>query len=144
MTTQKEIDDQIKKEEQAFYEKPFDGYLPEQIMYWFRNCIMYFSAMTIPASPSVIKILLDAKAEDLRFIDMAVVMTTVFAAPFNVMFENGHEAMDVLIDLKEMEVSYNKKVDEFNQAMIKKRHRLYQIAGVGVRPIDVPKNIKSN
>jgi hypothetical protein len=130
MTTEKEINDQIQGDYNKFWNSPYEGKMPDSIMYRFRTALMFHNAKSLQAPPSVMRKLIEKKEYDLNFVEVGVIINTMFAVPFNCMYETPEQAIDETIECKEIEIEFNKLVDKRTQELERKRARLLQLSGI--------------
>lgn len=130
MTTEIEIDDQIKKDYSRMWNSPYEGKLPEGVLQKFREAIMLQSPITLQGAPMVMRDLLQTKEYDLKFFQVGVILNTIFSTPFERIFYTPEEALDALIEYKEIEIEYNNKVSSKQKEIEKKRARLLSLSGV--------------
>jgi hypothetical protein len=143
MTSSSEIDAQIKNDYDKFWFSVYDAELPASIIYRFRMAIMFSTVKTLQASPQVLLDLLSAKEEDLKFVHVGIIINTVFSSPFNAIFDSPEEALNSVIEFKEIEVQFNKAVEKRSQELERKRQKLMEIAGHGAKTINL-NGIKKN
>ncbi len=127
MTTPQEVDNQIKADLNRFWQAPYEGKLPADIMFKFRQALMFHNAQSLNASPQMINDLLTTKEYDLKFVHVGIILNIVFSIPFNAVYDSPEQAMDALIEFKEIEVEFNSRVDRNSKILEKKRNKLMEI-----------------
>lgn len=130
MTTQKEIDEQIHQDYTRFYQSIYDGELPPDIMYKFRTCLMWHNAKSLPTFPVAVKNILEKKEHDFTFFDVGVIINTIMPVPYNCIYESPEQAIEATIEYVQLQEAYNKKVDQTNQQLERKRAKKYEICGL--------------
>jgi hypothetical protein len=121
----------------------YDAELPPSIIYRFRQAVMFSTVKTLQASPQVLLDLLSAKEEDLKFVHVGIIINTVFSSPFNAIFDSPEEALNAVIEFKEIEMEFNKAVEKRSQELERKRQKLMEISGHGAKTIPL-NGIKKN
>lgn len=130
MTKAEDIDAQVQNDYNRFWNSVYDAVLPSGIMYLFRQAIMHHNARSLQGNPKVLRDLLDTKEEDLKFVHVGIILNTIFPVPFNAIFDSPEQALDALIEYKEIEVAFNKLVDKRAQELERKRARLMELSGI--------------
>lgn len=129
MTTEAEIHEQINAMYNKFWQSPYEGRIPEGLMNKFREAIMFHSAISLKGSPQVIRDLLAMKEYDLKFLHVGIIINTLFPVPFNAMFYSPEEAMEALIEYKDIEVEYNHIVEKKSKEIERARNKKLEICG---------------
>lgn len=130
MTTEKDIQDQLAGDYNRFWNSIYDGKIPEGLISKFREALMFHTALSLQAHQSVMRELLETKDYDLKFLHVGVILNTLFSVPFNAIFFSPEEAMDSIIEYKEIEIEFNKRVEKRSKELEAKRQRLLTLSGV--------------
>lgn len=130
MTTEKEISEQIDRDYNKFWYSTYDAALPTDIMYKFRQAIMFQNVQQLQGNPQVLRDLLDTKEEDLKFVHVGIIINTLFSIPFNTIYDSPEQALESVIELKQIEVEFNKLVHKRTQEIERKRARLLELGGI--------------
>lgn len=137
MTSEKEIHEQIDRDYKKFWYSVYDAELPSAVIYKFKQAIMFQTATSLQAAAPVLKELLNTKEEDLKFVHVGIILNTIFSTPFNAIFDSPEEAMDAVIEFKEIEMQYNDAVQKRSQELERKRVRLLEIGGITGKTINL-------
>lgn len=130
MTSEAQIQEQIAGDYNKFWFSVYDAELPASVMYRFRMAVMFQNATTLQATPQVLRELINTKEEDLKFVHVGIMLNTIFTTPFNAIYESPEEALDAVIEFKEIEVAFNKVVHKRSQEIERKRARLMELSGI--------------
>lgn len=130
MTTAEDIEKQIQGDYNKFWYSVYDAALPSDIMYKFRQAIMFQNVQQLQGNPKVLLELLGTKEEDLKFVHVGIILNTLFGIPFNTIFESPEEALTAVIEFKEIEIDFNKMVQKRTQEIERKRARLLELGGI--------------
>lgn len=137
MTTVEDIDNQIKNDLNRFWQSRYDGNIPSGFIYRFRSALMFHNAKSLQGSIPVMRALINAKEEDLSFLQVGIIINTIFAVPFNAMYDSPEQAFDALEELHEIELEYNELVEKNATTLQKKKNKLLEISGHGGKTIRI-------
>ncbi len=143
MTSEKEIDEQITRDYNKFWYSVYDKELPSAVMYKFREAMMFQNVKTLQAAPKVLQELIGTKEEDLKFVHVGIIINTLFNTPFNAIFGSPEEAMDAVIEYKEIEIEFNELVNKRSQELERKRQRLMELSGITGKTVNL-NGVKKN
>ena len=143
MTSEKEIDEQIQRDYNKFWYSVYDKELPSAVMYKFREAMMFQNVKTLQAAPKVLQELIGTKEEDLKFVHVGIILNTLFATPFNAIFDSPEQAMDAVLEYKEIEIEFNELVNKRSQELERKRQRLMELSGITGKTVNL-NGIKKN
>lgn len=143
MTTVDQIDEQIKNDLNRFWQSRYDAHIPSGLIYRFRTALMFHNARSLQGSIPVMRELIAAKEEDLSFLQIGIIINTIFNVPFDAMYDSPEQAFDALEELHEIELEYNERVEKNAKTLERKRNKLMEIAGHGRNSIPL-NGIKRN
>ena len=143
MTSESEINQQIEGDYNKFWFSVYDDLLPSSVMYRYRQAVMFQNATNLQAAPTVLRELLDTKEEDLKFVHVGIILNTIFSTPFNAIYDSPEEALEAVIEFKQIEVKFNKSVEKRAQELERKRARLMELGGITGKTISL-NGIKKN
>lgn len=130
MTTQAEIDEQIKGDYERFWNSPYNGDMPDMFMFKFRTVLMFHNSKSLPATPHKIKELIGLSEGDLKFVDVGIILNTIFTIPFNSVYDSPEEAIDDVLRFVDIQNEFNKRVSEVGAQIERKRLKKYEICGI--------------
>lgn len=130
MTTEKEISEQIDRDYNKFWYSAYDAALPSDMMYKFRQAIMFQNVQQLQGNPQVLRDLLDTKEEDLKFVHVGIIINTLFSIPFNTIYDSPEQALEAVMELKQIEIEFNKLVQKRTQEIERKRAGLLELGGI--------------
>jgi hypothetical protein len=140
MTTVKDIEEIINKASQEFWQKIYDGFIPDNLMDNFKAALLATRPTELPAGAGALKQIIDKKEYEITFIEMGTIINGIFKLPIGVLSDDVHEALTYTEQLGKMSYDFNQKVDEFNKQLKKKHHKLMDIAGLTQSATMYPKN----
>ena len=130
MTTENEISEQIQSDYNRFWFSQYDAELPTGFINKFREALMFQNAISLKGNPTVLKEIIGMKEEDLKFVHVGIICNTIFSTPFNAIFFSPEEALDAVIEYKEIEKEFNKLVEIKTKDIERKRARLLGLSGI--------------
>lgn len=135
MTTAQDIENEINEDLRKFFQTIYDAELPSDILYKFRQALMFHNAHSLQGSPMVIRELLKTREGELKFIHVGIILNTFFSVPFNCMFDSPEEAMNAVDEFKQIEVEYNQKVSAIQKTLAKKKAIKMNLIGGGTNTL---------
>lgn len=138
MTTEQDINRQVDELYNKFWNSPYEGRMPANIVSKFREAIMFQTPKTLQSAPAILRELLEAKEYDLKFVHVGIIINTLYNSPLNTIFYSPEEAMDALVEFIEIEHEYNKIVQKRAGEIEKAREKKMEICGL------TPKTISMN
>lgn len=131
MTTEIEIDNQLTKDYAAFYNKIYDGELPESLLQNFKKAFMYLVPSTHQYFMSRVKEMAAKTIRDLSVMEVGMIINLIVSTPPEKLYSSFDEAVDSLAILHKLRDDYNKAVEENQRKLKAKKERLMQLSGVG-------------
>jgi hypothetical protein len=126
MNTEKNIEEKIKAESEAFNNKIYDGdELPEELMFQFRQAMM----KTAPGDPYWAKAIIKKSVDKLTWREAGIVINYIKKLPYEWFFEDLDEAVDYHIHLVELTEKYNEVMQELAAELENKKDRMYKLSG---------------
>lgn len=129
MTTIAEIDSQIKEDYNRFWHSQYDGALPSGIIFIFKQALMSQSCMSLQGAPEVLREIISKTEDSLKIFEVGMVLNTVLNTPFDRMYESIEQALDAATEIKQIEIGYNKMVEEVGKKLERKRMKKMEICG---------------
>ena len=133
MTTQKDIDEQIRKDVRIFNDKIYDGYPipePDKLMSRFRRAVRSVSNEKTTHNLAYVKTLAKKRPDELSFVEVGMIVNVIFMAKPSDVFDSFDEYVDVGAELQNLNVEYNKAIKEMEEKMKKKHATLSSLAGI--------------
>lgn len=129
--TEKDVDQQIGKEYNAFYTSVYDGIIaaPEDLIERFKKALFYIAPAAHQIYGRKMKELVDKEIKNLTWVEVGVLMNTISEVPFHYLYTNLEEAIDKVMYMEEFKVEYSRVVSELDAKMRKKKEVLMSLGG---------------
>lgn len=135
--TDKEIQIELNKDSQKFYNVPFQGELPKDIVHLFGLAVFYVAPTVHQMQTSKIKEILSKTKEELLVGEVGVVVNVILnAAPFY-LYANTDEFLETQEAFEKLFIQYNKDVNEFTQRQERKRRSMIELGGAKTHPLQI-------
>ena len=130
MTTEKQIDEQIQGDYARFYNKIYDGELPEDLIELFKKAFMALSPNTHQYHANKVKEMGAKSVRDLTNLELGMVINLIVSVPPERLYKTFDESVDNILRIEVIRKQYNEIVDKMNQELGKKKERLMGLSGV--------------
>lgn len=135
--TDKEIQAELNKDSQKFYNVKFEGELPKDIIHLFGLAIFYIAPSVHQIQAVKIKEILSKTKEELLVGEVGMVVNVILnAAPFY-LYEDIHKFLETQESFEKLFIQYNKDVTDFTQRQERKRRSLIELGGSKTRPMQI-------
>lgn len=139
--TKEDIDKQIASDYKKWYEQIYDGELPiGNLKEVFKTALMETPPGSHQYHFSVVKLTMARPSNELRWLDIGMMINLVFAIPLKYLDSDFDIAMDKMITLEAFRNSYNKAVDLRQKQLKSKGNKLMEIAGLGGNTVNLGVN----
>ena len=135
--TEAYIKEIVTKDYNDFYNKVYDGYIPPGIMEKMREGLFGSRPIDFQGPPELLKALIRKKDEDLQYVDMGVVVNTIFYIPLSIIHSDLDSGLDYTALLYRMKDEFNARSEKFNETMKRKQQKLMELGGLS-KAIQMP------
>lgn len=131
MTTEKEIDQQLDREVQAWYNKVYDGKpLPERFIEMFKKALMYVAPANHKYNMLAIKKMISQRSDEVTMVEVGMMINLIYSTPFDKLYSTPEEGVETTMLFDEIRREYNEIGAKFEGMMMKKRETLLRLSGV--------------
>lgn len=130
MLTEKDIKEQLDKEQLAQLDKIYDVNLPENFLDMFKRAIMTVPVTIHKKTVAELRVMISKRSDELTVSDVGFMINTVYATPFANLYHDIHQALDVTAKFDEIRIRYNKESEKFMDSQERKRRKLMELAGL--------------
>ncbi len=131
MTTEKDIQEQIRKDIDAHSNSVYDGSLPDSFREGFKQSLMFIAPANHRYNMGFIKTLVSKKADEVTVMEVGIMINLIFSTPWYLIYKNVEEGIDTTIEYEKVKDEYNAKSTEFERKISLKKRKLMEIAGLG-------------
>lgn len=131
MTSEQQINEQLAKDMQDFYDKVYDGFIPNNFVQMFKKAIMHLAPAQHQYSMEKVRQILGRHPGEHTVLETSMMINAIYSTPFYLLYDSIEEAIRVTVEFDKVRKEYNKKVQEVERKMQAKRARLLKIAGIG-------------
>jgi hypothetical protein len=130
--TMRDIEDQINGDYSRFFDSIYDGELPENLIETFKHLLMKVPpSVHNLSSDGLSKLIEKGNKNEFRVVDVGIIINVIFSASYNEMYSNLEEAFEKHKVYEEIKRQHNKKVDDLEKSLKRKREHLMKLAGIG-------------
>src|SRR6187402_2936340 len=128
MTTQRDIDEQIQKEYNSFYQKVYDGEIavPSDLIVRFRKALMAIAPNLHQIHANRMRALVDKPANELTWVEVGAVINVIQAVAFREVYDDIDEAVEKTQGLEVLRVGYNSTVAALDKKLAAKKKKLQE------------------
>lgn len=132
MTTQREIDEQIQKDYNALYLRPYDGEiaLPIDLIERYKRALMGIAPSTHQTHASRMKEMITKPMNELTWVEVGAIINIIQSVPFKEMYDSIEEALEKVQYLEIFRVGYNNTIAALDKKMVIKKKKLMEISGL--------------
>lgn len=130
MLTEKDIKEQLDKEQSDQLNTIYDVTLPDNFMAMFKRAIMTVPVTVHKKTVSELRSIVSKRSDELTVGDVGFMINTVYATPFANLYNDINQALDVTEKFDEIRVRYNKESEKFMNSLERKKRKLMEIAGL--------------
>ena len=140
MMTAKEIEQTLQKDLLNFYNRPYEGELPDNLIDLFKQAVFHAA----PAAHQIhtIKIIqiFNKTEAELLFGEVGMIFKVITETPPFRMFDTPEEFLSTYEILEKVYIEYNAEVAEFGRRQAVKRNTLSRIGNVGNNGMRISRN----
>lgn len=137
--TAQEIEIQLQAEKQTFYSSPFEGWLPSDLIERFKKALMATAPGQHQFKMDIVRGMVLKKESKLNYLEVGMVINLCFSVPFEKLYTDVNEAIAKNFELEKVRVVYNQKVQEMEQALLKKKNTMLSLTGNNRPPLQLIK-----
>jgi len=129
MTTEKDIQDQIKRDIDARQNSIYDGKLPQSFLDGFKQSLMFIAPANHRYNMQFIKTLVAKRFDEITVMEVGVMINMIYATPWYLMYKDLNEGIETTIMYDTVRDEYNKQTQEFERKISAKKNRLMKLIG---------------
>lgn len=125
-----QIDARIQKKYADFYNKRYDGMLPDNLIETFKKAVMHIDITKFQIIPKGVKNMIEMPIDELTFFNVGFMLNIVMAVPFATIYDTLDEALEKHQKNVDIMKEYNAKVDTLNKQLKVERSTSMRLAGL--------------
>lgn len=135
--TDNEIQKEMNKDLLNFYNTPYKGELPKNLIELFRMAMFQVAPVTHQVHVIKIKDIFNKKADELLFGEVGIILKAVIATPPVKIYVSMADFLKSQEVLEKLYIQYNTDVEEFSKRQDRKRRSLIELGEASTKPLHI-------
>lgn len=132
-----EIQKELNKDLLNFYNKPYEGELPKNVIELFRMAMFHVAPMTHQVHTIKIRNIFAKKANELLFGEVGIVLKAIIETAPVKMYVSMDDFLKSQEVLEKLYIQYNSTVEDFSKRQERKRRSLIELGGASTKPLHI-------
>ncbi len=130
MTTEHEINEQIQRDYEAYYNSVYQHELPDSIYTLFKRAFMALAPEVHQIRTPLLRTLEETPANLLTVAQVGIMINVIVKVPLGALFTSYEKAITVYEEIDALKIQYNKEVDDLQRKINLKKQTLMKLGGI--------------
>jgi hypothetical protein len=135
--TENDIQKELNKDLLNFYNQPYEGELPKNVIELFRMAMFHVAPMKHQVHTIKIRDIFAKKVNELLFGEVGIVLKAIIETAPVKMYVSMEDFLKSQEVLEKLYIQYNSTVEDFSKRQERKRRSLIELGGASTKPLHI-------